>query len=57
MRCLTLTHQLRSDIYAKTNNLLYKKHEATAEQEGYFNLEVCRKEIQEFRDESEGPVQ
>jgi type IV secretion system protein VirB4 len=53
---LTLTHQLRSDIYAKTNSLLYKKHESNSEQEGYFNLEVCRKEIQEFRDETDACV-
>jgi type IV secretory pathway VirB4 component len=53
---LTLTRQLRSDIYAKTNSLLYKKRESNSEQEGYFNFEVCRQEIQEFRDETDACI-
>jgi type IV secretion system protein VirB4 len=54
---LTLTYRLKSNIYAKTNNLLYKKNDAeSGEQEGYYNLEICKKEIQEFRDETDACI-
>jgi type IV secretion system protein VirB4 len=53
---LTLTCNLKSNIYAKTNSLLYKKHEGEDLQEGYYNLEMCKKEIQEFRDETEACI-
>jgi type IV secretion system protein VirB4 len=54
---LTLTRKLKSDIYAKTNKLLYqKKGDGGEEAEGYYNLEICKKEIQEFRDETDGCI-
>ena len=54
---LTLTCRLKSDIYAKTNSLLYKKDdgEGTA-RDGYYNLEICKKEIGEFRDETDACI-
>jgi type IV secretion system protein VirB4 len=54
---LTLTCRLKSDIYAKTNSLLYKKDDKEAgEREGYYNLEICKKEIGEFRDETDACI-
>lgn len=49
-----LTCNLKSDIYAKTTNLLYKKDKT--KHEGFYNLELCNKEIQAFRDETDGVV-
>jgi type IV secretion system protein VirB4 len=53
---LTLTCRLKSEIYAKTNSLLYKKSKDTAGGEGYYNLESCKKELQAFRDETDACI-
>jgi type IV secretion system protein VirB4 len=54
---LTLTCRLKNDIYAKTSHILYKKSDqGSGATEGYYNLEICRKEIQEFRDETDACI-
>ena len=52
---IIFTCKLKSDIYAKTTNLLYKKN-TTTEREGFYNLELCKKEIQLFKDETDGII-
>jgi type IV secretion system protein VirB4 len=54
---LTLTCRLKSDIYAKTNRLLDRKEagDGTA-REGYYRLQTCKKEIGEFRDETDACI-
>lgn len=49
---IILTMNLPSEIYSKTKSLLYKKDSQSGED--YLNLERCEKEIQAFRDTTEG---
>lgn len=48
---LILTMNLPGEIYSKARNLLYKKDEGNGR---YYNLENCEKEIQAFRDTTQG---
>jgi type IV secretion system protein VirB4 len=52
---LTLTHNLKSNIYAKTAGLLYKQQRQEGG-EGHLNLEECRKEIRQFESDTNACV-
>jgi type IV secretion system protein VirB4 len=51
---LTFTHNLKSDMYAKTHALLYKK--SKQESEGHLNIDGCKKEIRRFIADTEACV-
>jgi type IV secretion system protein VirB4 len=48
---LTLTYRMSSDIYNRTSSLFYKKEGG---EDGHYNIEEYRKELDKFRDETGG---
>jgi type IV secretion system protein VirB4 len=52
---LTLTKKLPSSIYSKVNKLLYKSNSSEGG-DGYYNREIIKKEIQNFRSQCEAVI-
>ncbi|MDR3283826.1 MAG: AAA family ATPase [Treponema sp.] len=51
---LIFTQKLKNEIYSKAAKLLYRKK--SGDDEGYYNLEQCRKEIQLFVNQTEACI-